>query len=262
MFELLLPAAISGFLLVCITGPLGSFIVWRRMSYFGDTLAHSSLLGVAIGFLLNITFIYSVIFFMVLIAGLLVWLEAHSKISLDTLLGILAHSSLSLGLVVISLMPNLRVDLMGYLFGDLLSVGWSDVRFIGMGVLLIAILLCWQWRSLIAVTVNEDLAHVEGIHVRRTRFFLTLITALTIGIAMKFVGALLITSLLVIPAASARRFSNTPEKMAGLAIVFGFLSVIGGLVLSAYYNTPAAPSVVLFAALFFTSSVLFARKKD
>lgn len=260
MIELLLPGWIAGMLLAIAAGPLGSFVVWRRMSYFGDTLAHASLLGVAFGLLLNINPFYAVIAITLLLALILVWLEKRPQLAVDTLLGIMAHSSLSLGLVVVSLMANVRVDLMAYLFGDLLSVSYDDIVIILIGVTVVSGLLFWRWRALLSMTVSQELAFVDGVNIQRLRLLLMLVTALTIGIAMKFVGALIITSLLIIPAATARRFSRTPEQMAFIAILIGMLSVTGGLTFSALYDTPAGPSVVLVAAILFIFSLLVKAK--
>ncbi|SFN48010.1 zinc transport system permease protein [Izhakiella capsodis] len=256
MIELLFPGWVAGMLLALAAGPLGSFVVWRRMSYFGDTLAHASLLGVAFGLLLNINPFYAIIAVTVVLALGLVWLERRPMLPVDTLLGILAHSALSLGLVVVSLMANVRVDLMAYLFGDLLAVTPQDLISITIGVVVVTGLLAWQWRPLLAMTISPELAQVDGVNLQRARLTLMLVTALTIGVAMKFVGALIITSLLIIPAATARRFARSPEQMAALAVVFGAIAVTAGLTLSAYYDTPAGPSVVLGAAVLFIFSIL------
>ncbi|OCA52802.1 zinc ABC transporter permease subunit ZnuB [Photorhabdus namnaonensis] len=256
MIELLFPGWLAGVLLSIAAGPLGSFVVWRRMSYFGDTLAHASLLGVAFGLLLNISPFYAIIAVTLILAMMLVWLEKRPQLAIDTLLGIMAHSALSLGLVVVSLMSNVRVDLMAYLFGDLLSVTYEDIWLIAIGVTIVTTLLFWQWNALLSVTVSQEIAFVDGIKIQRLRVLLMLVTALTIGLAMKFVGALIITSLLIIPAATARRFARTPEQMAGIAIAVGMLAVTGGLAFSAVYDTPAGPSVVLCAAVMFIISLI------
>lgn len=261
MIELLLPGWIAGMLLAMATGPLGSFVVWRRMSYFGDTLAHASLLGVAFGLLFNIEPFYAVIAVTLLLAILLVWLELKPQLSVDTLLGIMAHSALSLGLVVVSLMSNVRVDLMAYLFGDLLSVNYQDVLSIFIGVVIVLFVILRSWRPLLSMTINQDMAFVDGVNIQRERLKLMMITALTIGLAMKFVGALIITSLLIIPAATARRFARSPEQMALIAVVVGMLAITGGLTFSAFYDTPAGPSVVLAASCLFILS-LFAPTKQ
>ncbi|OCQ50677.1 High-affinity zinc uptake system membrane protein ZnuB [Photorhabdus australis subsp. thailandensis] len=256
MLELLLPGWLAGILLAIAAGPLGSFVVWRRMSYFGDTLAHASLLGVAFGLLLNISPFYAVIAVTLILAIILVWLEKRPQLAIDTLLGIMAHSALSLGLVVVSLMSNVRVDLMAYLFGDLLSVTYADIWLIAIGVAIVITLLFWQWNALLSMTVSQEMAFVDGIKIQRLRVLLMLVTALTIGLAMKFVGALIITSLLIIPAATARRFARTPEQMASIAIATGIVAVTGGLTFSAFYDTPAGPSVVLCSAVLFIISLI------
>ena len=248
MIELLFPGWLAGIMLACAAGPLGSFVVWRRMSYFGDTLAHASLLGVAFGLLLDVNPFYAVIAVTLLLAGGLVWLEKRPQLAIDTLLGIMAHSALSLGLVVVSLMSNIRVDL--------LAVTPEDLIAIAIGVVIVVAILFWQWRNLLSMTISPDLAFVDGVKLQRVKLLLMLVTALTIGVAMKFVGALIITSLLIIPAATARRFARTPEQMAGVAVLVGMVAVTGGLTFSAFYDTPAGPSVVLCAALLFILSMM------
>lgn len=255
MIELLLPGWLAGMLLALAAGPLGSFVVWRRMSYFGDTLAHASLLGVAFGLLLNVSPFYAVIAVTLLLSLVLVWLERRPHLAIDTLLGIMAHSALSLGLVVVSLMSNVRVDLMAYLFGDLLAVTPADIWTIAAGVSVVVVVLAWQWRALLSMTISPEMAQVDGVNIQRSKMILMLITALTIGVAMKFVGALIITSLLIIPAATARRFARSPEQMAAIAVVIGMLAVTAGLTFSAFYDTPAGPSVVLGAAAMFILSM-------
>ena len=266
MIELLLPSLLAGLCLSCLTGPLGTFVVWRRMSYFGDTLSHAALLGVAFGFLLNINLFYAIIFVTLFLAIGLLWLESQKQLPVDTLLGILAHSALSLGLVVISLMSNLRIDLMAYLFGDLLSITMFDVYQITVCVMIIASLLIWRWNHFLFITVSEELAFSHGINVPLTKFMLTILLALTIGIAMKFVGALIITALLIIPAATAKYYAKNPESMAIIAILIGMLSILGGILFSLIYDTPTGPSVVLSnTCLFFISlfiSKFFIRTKN
>lgn len=255
MFDILLPALIAGFLLTFITAPLGAFVVWRKMAYFGDTLAHSALLGVSFGIFLQIEPYFAVVVMTILLALGLVLLEKYSQQALDTLLGIISHTTLSLGVITLSLLDNVRVDLMSYLFGDLLAINYDDILFIGLGVLLIATLLAYFWRQLLSMTISPELAQIEGINVSRLKLLLMVLTALTIAISMKFAGALLITSLLIIPSATARRFAKTPEQMVALAVCFSAVSISGGLLLSALKDTPAGPSVVVVSGLLFLLSL-------
>jgi zinc transport system permease protein len=260
MTDFLLYALLAGLGVAMVAGPLGCFVVWRRMAYFGDTLAHSALLGVSIGVLLNINLSITVAAIPLLMALGLVYLEQRGILSLDTLLGILSHSALATGLVLISLLPDVRVDLMSLLFGDLLSVTLNDLWVIyGVAGTVVALLVL-LWKPLINITVHADLAAVEGVRVSAVRTALMLITALVIAIAMKIVGVLLITALLIIPAATARRISNTPEGMAVTASAIAMLTVVMGLGMSWYTDTPAGPSVVVCAALLFMLSLLFRQK--
>jgi len=185
-----------------------------------------------------------------------VGLEPRPRLGIGTLMGIMAHSALTRGLVDVSLMKNVRVDLMAYLFGDLLAVTPDDLWMMGGGVIIVLLVMAWQWRSLLSMTISPELAQVDGVNIQRTRLILMLVTALTIGVAMKFVGALIITSLLIIPAATARRFVRSPEGMAAVAVVIGVIAVTGGLTFSAFYDTPAGPSVVLCAAILFIFSMV------
>lgn len=256
MFEILFPALLTGVLLSLITAPLGVFVVWRKMAYFGDTLSHSALLGVALGLFLQINPYLAIVVLTLIIALLMVWLENHTPFSIDTLLGIIAHSCLSLGVVTVGLLKNVRVDLMNYLFGDLLAINYSDLVYIGIGVMIVISTLFYFWKDLLSTTVSPELAQVEGINIKKMRFIVMILTALTIALSMKFVGALIITSLLIIPAATARRFAKTPEAMVGFAVIVSILSVIGGLILSAFYDTAVGPSVVICSTFLFALSLL------
>lgn len=256
MPEFLLFALVAGLGVAVITGPLGSFIVWRRMAYFGDTLAHSALLGTVLGVVLHVAPTLAVMVLCLVLALLLVVLQRQRQLAVDTLLGIMAHSSLALGMVTLALFPDIQFELESLLFGDLLAVTDADLKMIGGAIVVVLGLLIWLWQPLLAITVHEDLARVEGVPVTAVRTALMLLVALTIAVAMKVVGVLLVTALMVIPAAAARRFSNTPEQMAVIAALGGMVSVIAGLAFSWYVDTPAGPSVVLAAAALFLISLL------
>lgn len=249
--EFLILALAGGLGIAALAGPLGAFVVWRRMAYFGDTLAHSALMGIALGFLFEINLNLAVVACCVMLSVLLVSLQRQHLVATDTLLGIMAHSSLSLGLVAVALLDNVRIDLMEYLFGDLLAIAPADLYWIYGGGALVLLLLWRLWNPLLAITINEELAQVEGVPVARTRLALMLLIAVVIAVAMKLVGILLITSLLIIPAAAARRLSRTPEQMAVFASLLGMLAVLGGISASWFWDTPAGPSVVVTALVEF-----------
>lgn len=256
MDDFMIRALVGGCGIALVAGPLGSFVVWRRMAYFGDTLAHSALLGIALGYLLGIGLTVGVIAVCVAIATLLVVLQEQRQLASDTLLGIVSHSTLSLGLVAIAFMETMRIDLLAYLFGDILSVTVADIQWIyGGGAVALAV-LALIWRRLLAITVDEDLARVEGMPVLAIRLVFMLLIAAVIAIAMKIVGILLITSLLIVPAATARRFSRSPERMAVTASLIGMAAVVGGLLGSLFWDLPSGPSVVTAAALMFALSLM------
>lgn len=253
--DFLLNALLAGLGVALVAGPLGSFVVWRRMAYLGDTLAHSALLGVALGLAFSVSVNLTVVLVCASLAIFFVMLQNNQTLATDTLLGILAHSSLALGLVAVSLLSDNTVDLYSYLFGDLLAISSGDVLTIFAVSATVLILLGIFWRPLLAITVHEELAHVDGVNVGLVRVMLMLIMALVIAIAMKAVGVLLITALMIIPAAASRRLARSPEQMALIAAVLASFAVLGGLTASFYWDTPAGPSVVLCASGLFLLSL-------
>jgi len=251
-------ALLAGLGLALVAGPLGCVVIWRRMAYFGDTLAHSALLGVALAVSVDVVPVSGVAVTGVGIAALLFWLEKNREFSTDTLLGILSHSALALGLIVLSIAQTrgAGIDLMAYLFGDILAVSRTELIWIYISAMLILSLFAYLWRPLLSISVHEELARTDGISVSRTRFIFMLLLALTIAVAIKVVGILLITALLIIPAASARLFSSMPMQMVLLSVVFAMAAVIFGLLASLNWDVPTGPAIVVAAALVFFSSHL------
>ncbi len=248
-------ALVAGIGLALVVGPLGCFVVWRRMAYFGDTMAHSALLGAALALLLDISLMTGVFAVAVLVSLALLALQSRGALPTDALLGILSHSTLALGLVLVAFMTWVRIDLLGFLFGDILSVSRTDIAIIYSGGAIILAVLVLIWRPLLAATVSPELARAEGMNPARSRMIFMLLMAAIIAMAMKIVGILLITSLLIIPAASARRFAASPEQMAALASLIGVLAVTGGLFSSLQFDTPSGPSIVVAALVLFLASL-------
>jgi zinc transport system permease protein len=254
MPDFLLYAVAAGLIVAVVAGPLGTLVVWQRLAYFGDTLAHSALLGTALGLLLSINPWWTVLGVALLVGGLLALLQNRPQLSADSLLGIISHGSLALGLVAISL-SNIRVDLNSYLFGDLLAVTRADLALIAaVGATIVALLIRY-WDPLLAVTVHAELAAVEGLPVARLRLLQLMLLALLVAVAMKVVGVLLVTALLIIPANIARPWARSPEYMAVLAAIFGAVAVLIGIAGSMWLDTPTGASVVLSAACAFVVSL-------
>ncbi len=249
-------ALLAGLGVAVIAGPLGCFVVWRRLAYFGDTLAHAALLGIALGLLLELNLFFAVFFVAAVIALSLLALQRHSALPSDALLGLLSHGALALGLTVLALMTWVRVDLPALLFGDILAISVSDLAVIGgVGVFVLATLLV-MWRQFLTETLDPDLAEAEGLHPRWARLVFLLLLALMVALTMRIVGVLLTTALLIIPAATARRLTGSPEAMAVAASAVGCFSVIVGLFASLHWDLPSGPLIVVVAfGLFLVSLV-------
>ena len=262
MDDLILRALAGGLLLAAMLGPLGSFVVWRRMAYFGDTIAHSALLGVALSLLSAGALPMTAAIFLVAIsvAFILSRYARDTRFHADTLLGVLSHSALALGLVLVSLNHDVQVDVDGFLFGDILAIDGMDVGVLAALAVVVGITLTTQWRKLLMSTIDPAIAQVEGVHVARQQLILTALLAAVIAVAIKITGVLLITALLVIPAASARTLAKTPLQMTVLASIIGMASVAGGLFASVEFDTPTGPMMVVVAALIFVLCLLVNRR--
>jgi zinc transport system permease protein len=253
--DFIMRAALAGVGTAIAAGFLGSFVVWRRMAYFGDATAHAAVLGVAIALGFQVSILGSVGVVAVLMAvGL--WALTGRGFAADTVLGVLSHGALALGLLAVALVPSARVDLDTYLFGDVLTVSKTDLAVIWGGAAVVVGVLAWRWSRMLTATVSPDLAYAAGINPRREQLILTLLLAGVVAVSIKVVGALLITALLIIPAAAARNLSRTPEAMAVIAVVCGIIAALGGVGLSFTLNTQAGPSIVCTAAALFVLSLL------
>jgi zinc transport system permease protein len=249
--DFMLLALLGGVLIAWLAAPLGVFVVWQRQAYFGETLAHSALLGIGLGLLLDLNLTLAILATSFMLVFSLHHLRQSTQLAADTLLGILAHGSLALGLVVLSLQGNIQLDLMGYLFGDILSLHEQDLIWIGLLSVVVAYFFKHYWHDLLNLTLNSELARVEGVAVKQLQLAMTLLLALVIALAMKIVGILLITSLLILPAAAARRLAHTPEQMLAYTFVTGAMSVLLGLLASYHWDIPSGPAIVVSATLIF-----------
>jgi len=248
--DFLIRAFLAGTGLCLAAGPLGCFVVWRRMAYFGDAVSHAAILGIALSLAFSLAPIVGVLVVVLVVSFVIARLSGRLY-AIDTLLGVAAHLSLALGLVAVSKLEGVRLDLHSYLFGDILAVSTGEIVIVWIGALLALGLLLWRWVPLLTSTLNPDLAVAKGFDVERERLLLMLSLALLIAVAIKLVGALLISAILIIPAAAARSFSRTPEQMAIISVLIGIASVGSGLMLSLYADTPSGPSIVVATGLFF-----------
>lgn len=252
--DFIIYALAAGIGVSLITGPLGAFIVWRRMAFFGETLSHSALTGVALGLMLDHHLLIGILGIPILISLLLAALSTRKSLTTDTWLAVISHGTLAVGLVALAFVDSKPLELNSYLFGDILAVNETDLMIIVAGSVISLSVLFYIWRPLLAMTINEELAAVEGISLMKTRMIFMLLIAVTVGVALKILGALLLTAMLIIPAATARQLSKTPEQMALFAVGISIVSVIIGVYGSLAFDTPTSASIVLASLLAFTAS--------
>jgi len=252
----ILRGILAGLAVAMISGLVGCFVVWRRMSYYGESIAHSSLLGVGLGILMGVGINLGIVFTCLLFGILFLWLQQSKLLSSDTLLGVLAHLALSIGIIVIS-MNRIKIDVHAFLFGDILAVTQNDLWGMYLAVLFVVIIICLNWSSLLLVTIDEDLAKAEGVNPLFINLLLTSILTIVVAVSIQIIGLLLITAMLIIPAATSRRLVNSPEKMAIVATLLGIISVILGIYLSVEIDAPSGPSIVVVNAVLFFLSHIF-----
>ncbi|WP_373354667.1 metal ABC transporter permease [Pseudoroseicyclus sp. CXY001] len=255
----LMRAALAGLGVALVTAPLGCFVVWRRMAYFGHATAHASVLGVALGLALSISVVWGALAVALVMGGLVAWLGRRGHSS-DAAIGVISHAALAFGLVAVALTPGLRGDLTAWLFGDILAVTRGDLAVIWGSAAAVVALLAWRWRRLLTATLGDDLARAAGIDPRREELVLVLALAVVVAVALKVVGALLISALLVIPAAAARPLARTPEAMAAVAAAIGVTSALGGLWVAFLLDTPAGPSIVCLSSVIFAVTSFVPRR--
>ena len=260
--DFIIKALLAGIGISLVAGPLGSLMIWRRMSYFGETLAHSTLLGASFAILVNINLYFGLISICMLVAVMLSALSRQKNLAIDAILGILSHTALALGLILATSIKGIKVDLLSYLFGDILSVNNNDLILISAIVAGIFVVLIKMWRVLLAATVQEEIAKVEGINIELVKLIFILLLSIVFAVAMKLIGVLLITALLIIPASSARQFTNSPEQMAVAASIVGAISVVFGLIVSINLDWPVGPAIVVCAAGMFILSFIYATNKN
>jgi zinc transport system permease protein len=247
LLDFLTKSIIAGVGIALVAGPLGSIIVWRRMANFGDTLAHSTLLGLCFALLFNIHIYIGIISVCITVACLLTLLSRQQHLANDTILCMLAYTTLAVGLILATLLQDVRVDLLEYLYGDILAVNNTDLMWIYGVDCVVFLTLIKSWHPILSMTVHEDLAKVEGVSTTKFKWLLIIITAIVFAVIMKLVGILLITALLIIPASSARQVAKTPEQMAILASLFGIMAVCVGIIMSSFWDWPAGPAIVVVA---------------
>lgn len=254
-----LHAVAAGMLLALLSGPFGALVVWRRMAYVGETVAHAALLGVGLSLLLRAAPLWGGAVAGAAVALTLGVMQRGEGLATDTLLGILSATALAGGLLVFSLVRHPAIDLETLLFGDILAVTGRELAVMAAVAGAALGLLLYNWRALLAITVHRDLARVEGVAVTALDQLYLVALALVVAIGLQLVGVLLITAFLIVPAATARPLARSPEAMALIAVAAGGISVGAGLAGSFAWDVPAGPAIVLAAAALFAASIATAR---
>lgn len=245
----LLRALVASLGLAVVAAPLGCFIVWQRMAYFGETVAQAGLIGVALGLALQMDVTWGVLIVALAGAVLLLWFGRQKLVGMDSVLGLLHHAALAAGVIATSMIKGAPVDLTGFLFGDVFAVTGTDIAVIFVGGAVVLAVVAWLWQPLLRLAVHEDLAAAEGVDREMVRTVFIVLLAVAIAVAMKIVGILLVMAFLVVPAVAARPLAGTPERMVALTGLIAAASVVSGLWLSATVDSPGGPSIVLIMSL-------------
>ena len=246
-------ALIGGLSIAIMAGLLGSFVLWKNMAYFGDALSHSALLGITIGILCNINLNIAILLIATVFA--IIFSYNKSNYSSDTTLGILSYSSLSLAVILAS-SSKINIDLMSYLFGDILAINFTDICYLLLCSIIMAIWFYYNWSKLVLMSISTELLQAEGINIKRLKLSFSIILALFVAISFKIVGVFLITAMLIIPAASSLAISKSPMQMVIHSIIIGCLSVIIGITTAILFDFPTGPSIVLSSlSLFILSNI-------
>jgi zinc transport system permease protein len=258
MDDFLIRAMIGAGLLGAAAGPIGCIVLWRRMAYLGESVAHLGLTGVAAGILLGVSPLIGVVVLAILAALVMARAgeSARGLIPSGTIIGIVGHVGLALGFVLLATMDTVRADLLGYLFGDVLALSTSEIIWIAAASAGLLVAIAVLWRPLIALSINRDIAIAEGTRHRLADTAFLVLVAILVALGLKIVGALLIVALILIPPAAARAFSRTPEAMAVLSAFLGAASAPLGIELAWMSNAPAGPSIVLAAAALLSVSLV------
>ncbi len=249
--DFIIRALLGGIAVAAAMGPMGSFIVWKKMAFFGDAIAHSAILGVAIGILFGINASLSIVVFAILFALIILLLKQQNMFAGDTILGMITNGALALGMIIIALNSHAKINILNILLGDILATNYQDIIVMYIGAGAVIGIMIYIWQALLLATINEDLAKIEGVNVSLVSLLFNVMVALMVALSIKIVGVLMVSAMLVIPAATARLFAKTPERMAIYASLFGILAIFIGVFSSLKFDTPTGPNIVVSLLLLF-----------
>ncbi|NIH41117.1 MAG: iron chelate uptake ABC transporter family permease subunit [Buchnera aphidicola (Periphyllus aceris)] len=247
-----------GTFIIFSSAPIGSLIVWNRISFVGDSLSHASLLGVSLSYVLNINYFLLNILLITIFLLAVFFIEIYSNIKIDAIINILTNIYLSLSIILLHILSKKKkIDIPRYFFGDLSKICFYDVIIIFLVSCIVIIILYFYWQKFLFLIISPDLAKINGVNILETRFILMFITAFTVSLAIQFFGVLLMTSLLVIPSSISYKFSSSPEYSIFISIIISFISLSLGIFISHFYNVPISPIIVLNLSVIFILSLIF-----
>lgn len=237
-------------LLSAITAaPLGSIIAWRRLIYFGEALAHSAWLGIALALYFHLPIYLGIWAITALLILLLYLIKRSSHADGNNILGTLSHFMLALGVIALSKMENIRTDLFSYLFGDILNTNSADLALISIVCLFTLAIMYSLWQPLILLTINEDIARTEKPHIHRYEGIFLLLLGLFAGIMIQLLGLLLVMAFLIIPIQTTNRFAHTPEQCILWAAMISAITATLGIIIAYLWDFPVAPSIVSISGI-------------
>lgn len=259
-YDFMQRAFIAGILIAVLASISGTFIVLKRYSMIGETLAHASLVGVAVALVAQTNPLWVAVLFALFAAWLIELLRDRFELYSDAVLSILLSGSLALAVVIVSLGGSFNSSLFTYLFGSILAVSSEDVVTILIVGSLSLVALLANAAKLYYIAYDEEVARVSGIKVRLLNFLLVSVVAIIISLSIRVVGSLLIGALMVIPVTAALQFKRGFMATMLLGLLFSVVSVIGGMSISYYFSTPSGATIVLFVIVIFIASLVFAKR--
>lgn len=260
-YILWLPMIMVAFMMPLITAPLGCIVLWQRQAFLGETLAHSALSGVALAIFLNIDPLWGVGVIGALVSSILYFFSSDQRLPKDALLAMVAQGGLAIGVLILSQLKGQKIDMNAYLFGDLLTVSWRDVvKTFFLAVVLVSFLF-FKFRAIVSYMIHKDLARIEGLVSRSLPLQLSVFTTLSIGLLLPILGALLLTALMIIPAATSRMVASTPKDMMFYSFLFSSVTIFFGFVVSFFLNVPTSATMVCISVALFVITRVFSPKK-
>ncbi|MEH2325324.1 MAG: metal ABC transporter permease [Nostoc sp.] len=252
-FPFMQRAIVGAVLMGILGGMLGSFVTLRQLSFFSHAVGHAALVGVALGVLLQINPTWMLLPFTLVFGVIVLYFIDKTNLGSDSVLSIVLSGALAIGVILTSLIKGYRGNLMAVLFGDILAIDTTDLILTLLVLVGGSIFLLSTLRQQILLTLNPDVAQVQGIPVQLYRYVFVVLLSLAVAVAIKAVGVLLVNAFLVIPASTAKLMSHHFSRFLVISVIVGSISSIAGIIVSGIFNFASGPSIVLVQFLLFVA---------